>query len=244
MPGTSYQIITAAEKQTLEDNFSNFVGANTNLYSAFDVSVSGGSYFGGYKVGFNDYVGIVSHVGVQQWLVRFGYSNDGLSQPGFCIILSGIDALGVSITPHYRLIDPFNDITWQYNTMVPNTMANQWENSWKNLNNINVHNIPQSYCQMPSPYGSLRGYNFDVSDFLNLLDENPHENTADLEIYFTMVDHAEEAETPIEQPNLPGKLGIMVALGQPMGNQNGNISTLISSFYDISAPCPPTCPGV
>jgi len=244
MPGTSYQIITSAEKQSLEDNFSNFVGSNTNLFPAFDVSTAGSTYFGGYKVGYNDYVGIVSHVGVHQWLVRFGYSNDGMSQPGFCIILSGIDALGVGITPHYRLTDPFNDITWQYNTMVPNTLASQWETSWKNLNDVSVQNIPQSYCQMPAPYGSLRGYNFDVDDFLNLLDENPHENTSDLEVYFTMVDHAEEAENPTDQPTLDGKVGVMVALGQPMGNQNGNIATLISSFYDISAPCPPTCPGV
>lgn len=239
MSNNSYITITEARKQELQDNFTMFVGTHGNLQGAFELHpLLNQKFLAGFEVRYSDYIGIVSNVGVQQWLVRFGYSNDPNLGVKFCLIITGIDGQGQVVSPNYQLLTPVCGIIEPFEVEVPGNLSNQWQAAWSNLQEVN--NVPKDICQ--NSYGILQGYNFSTSDFLDLLNYQgpciPEETVID----FTLVNHAESKVVPPEQLNVPGTLGVMVALTSIIQDSGSTTRVLLSDFYDISSPCPPTCP--
>lgn len=244
---TSYDIITDVKRQELQDNYAIFINGHANVYAAFDW-IGGTLPFKGYKVTYNDYVGMVSHVGVETWLVRFGYDSLATSAPNFCLLITGIDQDEFVVTPNYKLTVPISENiggqikhknTIRPTSEVPQPLVNPWIEAWTNLQ-VEA-NIPKDICQ--TSYGLLQGYNFHTDDFMGVLDgQAPGTSSAGDEIDFFMANHAEVAISPITQSSLPGTIGLMMALSEPVQENQGITRLIVSSFYDLTAPCPPTCP--
>ena len=215
---TYYSTIGTEEQQRLLNDYVSYVNSNDNLYPLFKL---GKEYqLWGYKVGFHEYVGMVSQVGVTHWKVRFGYQPADALQTGkspFKLVISGADINGNMITPNYELTHPFNTgllsevptgrppegITSPVSTIVPEDLISPWMGAWLGL--ISEENVPQSMTQVPD--GTLKGYTFDSDDF------------------------------PQRQSELPGTLGIMLV----MVKETLEAEEVVSFYYDISSPCPPTC---
>lgn len=243
---TSYDIITDVKRQELQDNYAIFINAHANVYSCFEWTQSNLGFLG-YKVTYNDYVGMVSHVGVVTWLVRFGCDNEAVDVPKFCLLVTGIDQGGFVVTPNYRLTQPISEQIANLNerqfgdvlvSEVPTPLVNPWKEAWNNL--IVEQNIPKDICQ--TNYGLLQGYNFHTDDFMGVLEGIDATSALDNEVDFFMANHAELAIPPAAQSDLPGTVGVMMALSEPFLGDPIFSRVIVSAFYDLTAPCPPTCP--
>lgn len=243
---TSYDIITDVKRQELQDNYAIFINGHANVHSCFDW-VDGNIDFAGYKVTYSDYVGMVSNVGVVTWLVRFGCDNQAISAPKFCLLVTGIDQGGFVVTPNYKLTQPISETIASQDkrpsgkglvSVVPTPLVNPWKEAWRNL--ITEQNVPKDICQ--TGYGLLQGYNFHSDDFMGVLEGIDASTALDNEVDFFMANHAEVAVPSSSQPNFPGTIGLMMALSEPFFGDPNFTRIIVSSFYDLTAPCPPTCP--
>lgn len=263
MSDSNFQIIPGPRRETLSSNFQNYVETHGNLISAFTLteSINGGSSdpknLFGFRVGLIDFVEILSHPGAKTWNISFGYDPSPepivieattFSNLNFSLILSGFNLDGIQITPNYKLIHPvvtYHDFdhpgtkAGESQFIVANTLQKQWTIAWKNLVQ-DATNVPKDIAQ--NQFGIMRGYNFPIIDFLSpLLPSTDSTNDANLFLDFRLVNHSRAAAAPAQQAAMTGTIGVIVGLieREPIGPG----FTQVSSFFDISSPCPPTCPS-
>lgn len=230
----SYTIITATQKQAFEEAFVSYVNSMADLKDAFGVPTAP---IYGFQITADEFLGLVSIIGVDQWKIRFGY--DGTH---FMMMVEGADNTGQGMTPIYQLtehihqsVDPSlltgtNGV--QYGGKVPDVLVTNWLTAWNNL--VSEQQIPQSFFQ--TSYGVLKGYNFTSQDFLDVLTEPGNENTSSIHILF--INHA-VAQAPTgggSQYSSPGYFGLMLS-----SMNDDTPPAYNNTFYDFSAPCPPTC---
>jgi len=238
--------VTNLERDQLMAEYELYVTINANCYDLFsktDGSATQNLY--SFHISPYRYVQMLSHAGVERWLVRFGClpeAPNGENDPRFCLILTGIDSLGSVITPNYQLLKCyFNESalepgdSGQSAHVVGVSLKQQWTQSWQNL--MTATTVPPHI--LANMYGIIKGYNFQQSDFLLAADSlDGIENEM---IEFRIVNHASVVSPAETQPNHTGTIGLMVAHVIP-SSQGGYEFEQQSFYYDISSPCPPTCP--
>ena len=230
---TTYQFITAADAENLIEYCQAFVTGNVNLIEAFKgVGINEGFY--GFKIAHDDYVNMVSKIGVTTWKVRFGYDPDAeQGEMPFCLIMFGCNSQDEIITPHYmtnNAITQEETIKPPIGIVVPSGLVNPWIEAWENL--IISDNVPNDLFRNHS--GILRGYNFVASDFLDVLSGH----TSASFFYFNFLNHSAAANPPELQPSMAGTFGVSVVGVDKISELNWES---VTAFYDISSPCPPAC---
>lgn len=240
--------------------FELYVQTHANLIDLFSSAATGNTNpvehnrLFGFLVNPFRFVQMISFAGVQEWLIRFGRTTDDTTSSGgveFCLILTGVDNQGNIITPNFQLIHPLFSKTAlaegnseQSSTVVGVSLKQQWTESWANLM-LSV-SVPKHICQ--NTHGILKGYNFKQSDFLMTVDSLQSVNNEMIE--FRIVNHYSAFSPASAQTNAPGAIGLMIGHVNGVANisGNGNSHSVVppftqkSYYYDISSPCPPTCP--
>lgn len=225
----SYSTITTLEQQSFLDAYETLINSTADLSSAFGIGVTGEEPLYGFKIDKTDYIALMSIIGVNKWKFRFGYRNSA-----FIVTAEGVDSNGTRMTPIYVLEDPVHLQVNQspadpnsgiMDAEVPDTLAFTWIHSWNNL--VAEQIIPQSFFQTAS--GVLKGYNFTSFDVMEVLNQS---NANDKTINIVFVNHSIEQQG--QQATTPGYFGLM--LGSATADNK-----YTHAFYDLSAPCPPTC---
>jgi len=203
----------------------------------------------GFRLSVNDYVNLLSHIGITNWKFTFGY--DPTSENGkahFKLLLQGSNERQSLRTRHFllekQITTPPNIGLHEPNPKsskvvqnVPHFLLYNWTNAWSNLLNagevkavfskVNVHN---GFAEVTLP---LLGYTYNYSDLVGCLNSPSLGATSEVRIYF--VNHWRIAS---EQNNEPGTFGLLMAAyreSEDSGHQN------VTAFFDFSKPCPPTC---
>ncbi|HAD98814.1 MAG TPA: hypothetical protein DCG19_15480 [Cryomorphaceae bacterium] len=196
----------------------------------------------GFTLSGNEFIEVVSQIGIAHYMLHFGYDEDADFK--FRLIIRALGA-NKSLRGDYILLETpiMEACAWgDYENginCVPRPLFEQWTGAWQNL--LNAPRIPASFCQLYTYTGDykdlqvLQGYKFQQIDFIETL-RGAEGNTENLEIGFYLVNHSQIAGDNQPQEDIGGFLGLMVAA------YNSEKNNLTSSFFDFSAPCPPTCP--
>jgi len=242
MAGSSHSIINETQATNLQNAFAAYVDGHTNLSDAFVSSTEGPMY--GYQMTLTQYQELLRYVGIVTWKVRFGHDSTAAEGRKFVLIITGYAADNSQATPHFLLTNPLDKALTNpsqirmgspnhrihiVNDIVPVILSNNWIPAWNNL--MADESVPNDFFKPMT--GQLRGYNFKSGDFLGILYETQAFDT----VVFAFANHALLAQDPSDQPSEPGTFGIAVA---GVKNASGTPES-VSAFYDMSAPCPPTC---
>lgn len=196
----------------------------------------------GFSLSGDEFIEVVSQIGITHYMLHFGYDEN--SDFKFKLIIRALGA-NKNLRGNYILLEQpiIQACEWGNASpginSVPKPLFEQWTGAWGNL--LEAPRIPASFCQLYTYTGHckdlqvLQGYNFQHIDFIETLMAF-NATTQDFEIGFYLVNHSRIADDSQPQEEIGGCLGLMVAAYNPEDNN------VISSFYDFSAPCPPTCP--
>lgn len=195
----------------------------------------------GYELSLSDYITMISLPGVATWKLRFAYEQ---SEQGGMIqfLLVGCTSQGSRMTPYFqlknrKLVTTLSNEKYKENsfTKVPSSLMNPWKGAYSSL--INEGKVPTSLLQSPWDSGNtLQGYNFNFSDFLDILYNNNQELPSTSIIELRIVNHAEHSAGETQHTK-PGMIGVAIVSVDPGATPPVDGYT----FYDISKPCPPTC---
>ncbi len=148
--------------------------------------------------------------------------------------------------------------------MVPSILYDSWTKNWSDIINNGV--IPPSFCMISTYIGDtlvaqvLNGYCFNQADFINTLypafpititgsvsnDVKLMEQALladEIILYpqnlcFYLVDHHYNENA--DSNTLASTIGLVICT--IANTEQGTQEEITASFYDFSAPCPPTCP--
>lgn len=236
----SFNCLTEIEANVLTNNYINYIESQgqANLASLFR---NESEYLKGYSVTLSDYTAMISFPGVAVWKLRFAYQQ-GAQGNMLQFVVVGCTAGGTVMTPYFQLKNRITGNLSGFPSLpsmdkVPRELEGQWGNAYLNL--IAGGIIPPALLQSPWYSGNtLKGYNFNFSDFLDILYNQsegvvlPGTSTIELRV----MNHAEYREN--NQSAAPGMIGVAITAVSPGATSSAEVLT----FYDISAPCPPTCP--
>ncbi len=200
------------------------------LAEAEDISslfTKGNTYLYGFSIHYGDFVHLVSKVGIEKIHVYFGYDPKAVGFK-FKLLLWGT-ANEQQITEYYcceesKAITTFlpsgvgidNAIT----NSIPKSLAETWIVAWQQLTTI-----PTSIFK--TVYGNLRGYNFLVQDFFNVLNGIKADEVG---VYLANRQYGEG----VNEANV----GLLLVAKQFTTRGEGDN---YGSFMDYGIPCPPTC---
>lgn len=190
-----------------------------------------------------DIIHVLSTLRLHTIMVRFGITaQPGATEPPlFTPILVGYDPSGLRVTPYYCGKPQIQDgcsIPGQMQTpslftdyssdQVPDILADAWIQNWGSVE------IDPSLFQ--TSFGYLRGYTFLMQDFLDTL--FPLNSNSAKGTYVVVHLAAHEYYDSDNQP----KSTFGLVLSAQLSADNSSTNTIARQFYyDLSAPCPPTC---
>lgn len=221
---------------------------------------------GGFKIPINEFLDIVSFIGMTKLMVSFGDDSSAPTgeRPRFTLILQGYNDDGSIRSPYYKLILPI-PMEEKKNVLsasrlnnpnhVPILLEEKWNKAWETVIN-NPTKITTSFCMVTTHVcvsrtkQVLNGYCFNHSDIIDTLyqiqGEFPGQSSPkifkpeNVNFYFVCHSYIDRRE----DYNMPKDIiGLMIgASAMDEEKTSGSEEFLLSSFYDFSAPCPPTCP--
>jgi hypothetical protein len=170
-------------------------------------------------------ISLVSTVGVRTIKARFLLAPDAGGQPHFTIALFATDGEGAGERlSAYYVADEYwsgGNATGDTGEHIPSELAAIWLSNWQDVPDI----TPALFA---TSYGPLQGYNFDIKDFVSLLfvaqplkDQQFRIGLSLHEYYAANGDDSTTTQT----------FGLV--------NYLHSTSAISSSYYDMSAPCPP-----
>jgi hypothetical protein len=242
-----FTIISAGDAEIQMSEFQKFVSSHSDIKKMF---MWNEQPIYGFTMSIQDFMHPVSRMGVTSFVVSFGLEFDENENPRFTLILHGINN-DASIQSHYYLlriplrsgIPPLADTAFDPQTnAVPEILIDCWTERWQVI--LNQTEIPNHFCMVdlydadaPTP-AVLKRYSFQRSDLLNTLypvklDEYGFP-VGDPQFCFYLINHS----NPVLGTSPSDVIGLMMGVTAEMDGER----KLISSFYDFSAPCPPTCP--
>lgn len=204
-----------------------------------DMFQSNGKKIYGYKMSFDEYVAFIGTPNCASFKVRFGYDELTNGDFQFKMIMWGVNAAGERVTAYCVPTDPiaeeplnlYGDSPFPLGGIVAPQMAQQWLDNWSDLCDyesgvFKVAVTPDNGD--PAYLDTLRGYNFTSDDFHEVIDvtSTSIESVSMLNVVHNI--------TPANKEESNKLFGVMMA-------SLGKGSTIISNFYDLSAPCPNSC---
>ena len=249
---TDIKTITLEEASNLIKRFGEEISNPTtsgNIADVFKFESDGTRSLFGYTISTNDFVELLSHVGVMNWKFSFGYDDsaeEGSSK--FKVILQGTTESGLLRTPSYLLETPIyedplvnqtksNPINSTIVQNVPHYLVYSWTRAWSAL--VTSTTLDPAYCMLNLHFGATEvttpvlGYSFEHEDLVGCLDATALSEESVIRVY--LVNHSKKVE---EQHTEPGTLGLLLA-GYASDTEVGNNN--LTAFFDFSKPCPPTC---
>jgi hypothetical protein len=195
---------------------------------------------------------LVSTVGAQNIKARFLIARETINDkkyPHFTIALFATDNLNGRLSAYYISQPywlqtggapgnlPVLDVTTP--VLLPDALATYWQHNWSPEGED-----PLATQEMfDSTYGYLRGYTFEMDDFLKPLMQIPAkvpiQNAAPIRINFGL--HEYYPAIPNADSSLNSTFGLLVSYASyPDGTEQNPIPD-DDVFYDLAHPCPPTC---
>lgn len=212
----------------------------------------------GFKIGLPDFLILSSGAGFTHLDVCFGLNKDPDNVTRFKLLIRMVNEAGSLRSRYHCLTDPIIDnsqlqlhtvpVNQAIYNQVPKLNYELWTKNWK----MNNPNIPKKSLQIITYDAAteiytetpIRKYRFQLQDILNTFypitigEEGRPGKEPELYVYFAC-HSANFYENNTQAWGEFDKIGIMFAMTEL--NAEGD-RVLISSCYDFSAPCPPTCP--
>ncbi|EAY29370.1 hypothetical protein [Microscilla marina] len=200
---------------------------------------SNGYFIEGYEISFNEYLELINSVGTHIFKVRFALMKSSLSTNLlFTIVLWGEDKNGNPTTGYLKLEENDARFGGKKNTPIPDVLANERLKAWEALKDVTT---PLKRIFQLDAYGgmNLRGYNYQLDDFFDILKGLENQKSEDISIHFKfcclIYDFQKNGKTQIKEPQ-NGYFDLMIASSTEAYDQ-----VLHNLFYDAGAPCPPMC---
>jgi hypothetical protein len=178
---------------------------------------------------------LVSTVGAQHIKARFLVATETRGEllfPHFTLALFATDDLNARLSSYYLA-----DAYWASqppvpipNAVVPNVLVDYWLNNWAR-ETAGDQGVTQAMFN--SPYGFLRGYTFELDDFMTPLSQAKNLEEATLKISFGLHEYYHTGTDG--QDVLATTFGLVVQYLNGMGDP------LDDPSFDMARPCPPTC---
>lgn len=193
---------------------------------------------------------LVSSVGIQTIMVRFGImTSPETNKDIFTVILYGFNNFKMRVSPYlvgtcytvpYESANPALD----QNDHLPNVLGDHWIDYWRNFRKkTNGSIIPIESTLFETSYGYLNGYNYVYNDFVDTLfpiSEDAKQNPL-LRVNFGL--HRYFSVDAKSTNDVINTFGLVLDLANLKASRPDQ-PTLTNSakvYYDFSAPCPPTC---
>jgi hypothetical protein len=209
------------------------------LQSCFTPGGSSDTRMRGFSFETPDIIRVLSTVGLHTIMVRFGITTEHRL---FIPILVGYDRSGSQVTPYYvgkLLTHEGGRIPEQMQTplsdQVPDVLASQWITNW------NLPEQPIDKSLFHTSYGYLRGYTFLMQDFLNDLFLLKRKEGTCVLVYLALHTYCDSGS------QTKSTFGLVISAQSSSNSSNlpgddSRANTIDSQiYYDLSAPCPPTC---
>ncbi|MBD2722089.1 hypothetical protein [Hymenobacter armeniacus] len=170
---------------------------------------------------------LVSAVGVQHIKARFVLMPDASTgQYRFSLVLFAADKDDRQLTAYY-LPDALQAVPPTVGEPLPGSLAGLWQAAWAEATLL-------TSAMFTTSYGVLKGYNFDLKDFLTPLFTNgqPYDKQQ-VRVWLGLHGYT----TPDDQPTQT--FGLMVRRFDPTQGAAGQLQAADDVFFDLSTPCPP-----
>ena len=261
---TAYlDFMQAREEDALAIIDPNSTAIADEIYQAF-FRVDGQSGLAGFKILVKDFVMTFNQPGITHWHVSFGY-DIAASIPGagagFKLIVHGSGADGIVRTSYFSLTEELIHIPFpplildptleedleeiitsciDFNSRkVPVFLWEIWTQAWKDV--ITTQKCPLNILQIQLNGNGikatpiLRGYTFQFEHLLSVLNGPGVDQNSEIRCYLVNKG-TDTSSTGVQNPI--GTLGLILGA---FYQEEENILNPLSSFYDFSKPCPPTC---
>lgn len=204
---------------------------------------SSNSRIGQFSFQADDIISVLSTVGLHTIMVQFGITT---KHSLFTPILVGYNRSGLQVTPYYvgyiHEANPLSGQTPDLSTdytfdQVPDVLADKWITQWHN-----VETIDKSLFQ--TSFGYLRGYTFLMQDFLDGVSLLKRDKGTYVVVYLALHQYFGSDN------QLKSTFGLVISAQSSTthlpasGDSHADtipIPIPRQVFYDLSAPCPPTC---
>ncbi|GAB3588219.1 hypothetical protein [Hymenobacter daeguensis] len=164
---------------------------------------------------------LVSVVGAHYIMSRFLVTNDGSK---FTLTLFATDAERNKLSSFY-IAGNLEETPGLPGAEVPDVLAEQWLNSWQAAETVTGDMFTSCLAGVP-----LKGYTFDISDFLALFYGLPTIDGENLLVHFGLHEYY---TATAEGDKLTQTFGLVLQRGGDAGGDD--------PYYDMSSPCPPIC---
>lgn len=219
------EVITTQEAKQRMSDWSDFVMANTNLKFAFKKDKKP---FNEFIIPFQEFKYLLNRIGTQFFNVRFG------KELNFELIVWGVDKEGTATTDYFSIHEGGEAATSAISPLdqlIPDTIMKVWIQDWQDL--VDKGNIPNALFKLQlSKDALLEGYTFKAKDFLNIF-KNLSDDPDNLQVFFRFVNHK------FGESVADGSFGLVLSVETTTKSSNG----ATFNFWDMAAPCPPTCIG-
>jgi hypothetical protein len=210
------------------------------------------SLIAGYDFSLDSIEKLVSTVGIQTVMVRFGIVQDPDAQQNvFTAILYGFNSFQMRVTP-YLVGKPYTvpykaaGLEERNSDQLPDVLGNQWMGHWQSYAEVPALPTPAPPIKdilFNTIYGYLQGYNYRYSDFVDNLFPVSADPRASwlLRVNFGLHRYFQvDATSPEDVVNT---FGLVLCLIEVMPGPAGQpaVGNGPTPYYDFSAPCPPTC---
>ncbi|GEM_PF-4928327 len=211
--------------------------------------IDGTQSLAGYSLSLEKYIELFSQPGISRWTISFGYNRDHVSDAnsaGFQLMVHGQDEEGLIRTGTHLLTDILRLHSKNVESQkreydrsghqIPRILLKNWSCAWRIL--MNNQRVDSAVLKIPvlgrglGAHAFLRGYTFSYKQMLDVLDVD--ELQSDSQIRFYLVN---EAANTVESAQ-KGTIGIVVASYE---SPAATPDQALSSVYNFSRPCPPTC---
>jgi hypothetical protein len=206
------------------------------------------SLIAGYDFSLDSIEKLVSTVGIQTVMVRFGIMQDpDTQQDVFVAILYGFNSFKMRVTPY--LVGKGFTVSYaavareeKNPDQLPEVLGDQWIGYWQSF--AQAPALPIENILFKTIYGYLQGYNYGYNDFVDTLfpiPANPAGASWQLRVNFGLHRYFQVDATSRE--DVVNTFGLVLCLNEVKAGPAGQSSAVNGPipYYDFSAPCPPTC---
>jgi hypothetical protein len=201
------------------NNWLTVVGNNAELQQSFQSP--DGSKLTSVSFSMEQIQQLVSVVGAHYIMSRFLVASDGSK---FTLTLFATDAERNKLSSFY-IAGNAPQAPGLPGEEVPDVLAEGWLNNWTNANAVTNDMFTSSVAGAP-----LKGYTFEINDFLALFYDLPTIKGENLLVHFGLHEYYKSTE---EGDKLTQTFGLVLRMS---GGESSS-----DPYYDMSSPCPPIC---
>lgn len=207
-----------------------------------------------FKAPLIDFALFDSFVGLTKIVFSFGLEEEGfanqVSRPRFSLLLKVQNDDGSIQSDYYQLTEAVPMATTleqgtedAHSLSVPSQLYSIWTKGWtKEDKTANLCTIELNSWGTKQRV-PLKKYVFNVLDAIKTL-YIPDRAVKDLTVFISLVNHCSaelDGDNNIKILSESGKIGLILGIAEA-DDMDSNKFKFVSSCYDFSAPCPPTCP--